>query len=222
MIDPRPQHADTTSTTDLVSPETLAAPAESPDVSRESSDGSRTSRTVEYDPEGYVPRRDVYPALEQKDAQIAELIERNNVQHNRLNELMRAAELHAEQLNTQSRNHAEAMDALRGDFDERMADFRRQVSETATEYARRHGWCAVVDEALQELDLSRIVTTITGTVTVTYPFSGQIAARCVGDVNSDWLRSSLRETPTPEFDSDFDSYSFEVGEIQVNYDVIED
>lgn len=68
--------------------------------------------------------------------------------------------------------------------------FKRKVVQVAEEYAKEHGWCSVIDEALDELGLKRAPTSYTAQLTIQVSFTGVLATR--RDLPSDnWVESSV-------------------------------
>lgn len=68
--------------------------------------------------------------------------------------------------------------------------FKRKVVQVAEEYAKEHGWCSVIDEALDELGLKRAPTSYTAQMTIQVSFTGVLATR--RDLPSDnWVESSV-------------------------------
>jgi hypothetical protein len=102
--------------------------------------------------------------------------------------------------------------------------FKELVTSTASKYARRHDWCSVVDEALEEMGLEREPVSFSGVISVRINFTanrsdGERGTPNARDVTR-WLygEDDVREAigENLSLDSDYaddfeiESYSFEV------------
>lgn len=123
-------------------------------------------------------------------------------------------------LRTQNQTQQRRLEQMSNDHER----FKELVSSTATKYARRHDWCSVVDEALEEMGLEREPVSFSGVISVRINFTanrtdGERGTPNARDVNrwlygEDDVREAIGENLSLDEDyaGDFeiDSYSFEV------------
>lgn len=120
---------------------------------------------------------------EVREALIARTVERDDLLADKLTCATTIQSLRA--------NVNEAVDKRRA-AENGLAAFKKQVTETASRYAAEHGWCEVVDEALDELGLERASSTYTGTLVIRVNFRAELADRSnVDRVDETWVRHSL-------------------------------
>lgn len=100
--------------------------------------------------------------------------------------------------------------------------FKEKVAEVASRYADDHGWCGVIDQALEELGLERERVTYLATLTVTVCFRAELdAGRDLP--SSDWVRESMQtyaieQAVRDNFEMDSDHSSSSIDDI--DFDVI--
>lgn len=116
--------------------------------------------------------------------------------------------------------HAELDSArrLRDIREAEFIEFKDSVARVAMRYARRHGWCSVVSDALADLGLQSPDLSVSGTFTVTYSFTGTIANSDYERLTADWIGQSLDISADsgPAFDSDWDDVEITVERVDVD------
>jgi predicted nuclease with TOPRIM domain len=103
-----------------------------------------------------------------------------------------------------------------------LAAFKKRVVEVASKYADDHGWCGIIDQALEELGLERERVTYLATLTVTVCFRAELdPGRDLP--SSDWVRESMQtyaieQAVRDNFEMDSDHSSSSIDDI--DFDVI--
>jgi chromosome segregation ATPase len=96
--------------------------------------------------------------------------------------------------------------------------FKEKVAEVASRYADDHGWCGVIDAALEELGLERRPATYLATLTITVDFRADLRARRELPDRS-WVEQSvqtdtIRRAIENSFGLDSDHTSSSVEEVE--------
>jgi hypothetical protein len=106
--------------------------------------------------------------------------------------------------------------------------FKRKVVEVADEYAQEHGWCSVIDQALEDLGLERSPKEYRAKLTITVDVYGVLARGRRDLPEGDWVRDSIGVRGIERairdhiaFDDDHlsgsvDAFEFEVDDVQDN------
>lgn len=82
---------------------------------------------------------------------------------------------------------------LTNGHNDELEQFKQQVAEVATRYARIHEMCSVVDQALRELGLSRLPSGYSATLEITVEFTADMRERNEEPERS-WVRDSIQTT----------------------------
>ncbi len=101
-----------------------------------------------------------------------------------------------------------------------LAAFKERVADVASEYAVRHGWCSVVDQALGELGLERRAEKYTATAMIKVTFTATLAQRR-GLPSEEWVRNSIREDALldairEDFALDDDHSGVEIDDVEID------
>lgn len=123
-----------------------------------------------------------------------------------------------------ARDELEAARKLREIRESEYTEFKDRVARTAMAYARRHDWCSVVTDALDDLGLQPPDVRVAGEFTVTYRFGGTIAHHRSDGLDSEWIANSIRHghDSGPSFDSDWSDVDIDVESTTVDYFDIDD
>jgi ElaB/YqjD/DUF883 family membrane-anchored ribosome-binding protein len=118
-----------------------------------------------------------------------ELIERVN----KLTADLATAHAGFNQMNRERVEAQETVAALRNTVefkDRELARFKEEVVEVATRYAEEHNWCAVIDQALEDLGLERAPKSYTAVLEIEVTFTAELRHR-QEDPSEDWVRDSI-------------------------------
>jgi hypothetical protein len=101
-------------------------------------------------------------------------------------------------------------------------NFKEQVVDVASRFATEHGWCSVIDEALEELGLKRKPKTYSAKLTITVDFTAGLSSGRSDTPSESWVRDSvqfeaIRRAIQHNFQMDSDHESASVD--QIEYDV---
>lgn len=72
-----------------------------------------------------------------------------------------------------------------------LARFKHKVSEVATKYAANEGWCGIVDDALSELGLTRLIRDYKATLKIEVEFKAKLSEGQPDLPDESWVRDSL-------------------------------
>lgn len=82
---------------------------------------------------------------------------------------------------------------------------KEDVGRTAMKYAKQHGWCAVVKDALSDVGID--APSLRKRIVVTYEFTLEAECTSNSEPDEEFVRRSLSEPDYPSLDSDWENVS---------------